>query len=122
AEKVEVQRLESSIGQGPLHPELTPGGDPIEPDQAWIERLQSVLVDSKSYLWRGGKPCTPLPGVRVTFKRESDTAILLLCFECNSRSLARPGRFRWKDSDPTFKELVRLVKEIFPRDPVIQGL
>ena len=63
-----------------------------------------------------------MPGLRVLFTRGSDSAALLLCFECEMLSLAPPGEIRWEFFDPASRKLVDLAKDAFPHDPEILGL
>jgi hypothetical protein len=120
SERVEVERLNARNGEGPIHPVLEPIGKPVVPSAGWAARLRAVLGDSRNY--RYPKPCAPHPGVGVQFISGPDQATLLICFECDMFSLAKPGEFRWKSFDPARAELVKLAQEAFPRDPVIQAL
>ena len=122
AEHVEVQRLDPSRGQGETGRGVALVGDPAVPTPEWIQRLKTVLENSQSYEWKDGKLCVPMPGLRVLCTKGEDSVALLLCFECEMLSMALAGEARWGDFDPARSELVRLAKELFPRDPVIQAL
>lgn len=97
-------------------------GDPVTPSADWTARLLKVIESPDSYGWNAGKGCMPQPGVAALFKMGTEEAHLLLCFDCDMLSLARPGVARWEDFDDVRPQLVALVKEVFPGDPVIQGL
>ncbi len=119
AERVEVERLNATIEEA-FPPVLEPVGRPVVPSPEWAARLRAVLGDSRNYQY--AKPCVPHPGVGVHFKGGPEQATLLLCFECDMLSFAKPGEFRWRSFDPARAELVKLAREAFPLDPVIQGL
>jgi hypothetical protein len=83
-------------------------------------QLSKILLDKHSYLQLGGtlKLCLPEPGVVITFSNGKKDVDVFFCFECNI--LIAPGGST--DFDPCRPQLVRIMKQIFPKDPQIQSL
>jgi hypothetical protein len=84
------------------------------------KRLSKVLLAEKSYFRANGmnKACAPAPGVVVTFSNGKDEVDVFFCFECNI--LVVQGMR--SDFDPSRAKLLRIMKQIFPKDPQIQSL
>jgi hypothetical protein len=84
------------------------------------KRLSKVLLAEKSYFHSDGlnKACAPIPGIVVTFSNGKDEVDVFFCFECNI--LVVQGIRN--DFDPSRAKLLRIMKQIFPKDLQIQSL
>lgn len=94
-------------------------------DAGQVAELTGLLLDPETYLWDVAKACAPTAGVGLRFVSEKGAVDVALCFECDMLAATTPGagaNDRWEDFDPIRPQLVRLVKALFPNDPVIQGL
>jgi hypothetical protein len=85
--------------------------------------LKRALLDRNSYLWKMGKACKPVYGVRLDFIRTDHQVSVLLCFECDILSTYLDGEFvTLKDFDGAAPIIGRIVRATFPDDPQIQSL
>jgi hypothetical protein len=84
------------------------------------KRLSKVLLAEKSYFRSDDikKACAPTPGVVLTFSNGKDEVNVFFCFECNI--LVVQGMRN--DFDPSRAKLLRIMKQIFPKDAQIQSL
>lgn len=86
-----------------------------------IEKLVELFGDDKNYIWGDQKKCIPKPGVLIEFEKGDQKVSLRICFECqiviSGDKTKNIGYF-----DPIHLALVKLTKEIFPKDEVIQKL
>ena len=125
AKRVEVFRLDPS--ERPLEP-----GEPevsgyrvIATGRAkgkdFAARVRTLLLDERNYWFKGpSKICKPAPTVAFRLWHERKHADVVLCFECTMLQVNPEVYF--EDFDPIRPDLVKLAKEAFPRDPVIQKL
>ncbi|MCI0342492.1 MAG: hypothetical protein L0216_15355 [Planctomycetales bacterium] len=91
-------------------------------DATQRKALQGLLREPSHYLFDSAKACIFEPGIALTFRSGARSGVVLLCFHCDEWGFQRLGRDRYEDFDPVRPQLVALVKELFPNDPVIQGL
>lgn len=95
---------------------------PVVPDSGTARELTAALLDAGNF-GSPGKGCMPVPGVKLRYAAGPDTAEILLCFRCLTLFTYRNGNPVGQDDfDPGRARFVALVKRLFPKDPVIQGL
>jgi len=91
-------------------------------------RAAGLLLDPAHFALDSGKGCTFSPGVGLRFRKGKETAEVLLCFRCDDLEVVTPNpqsggvRRFFADFHPGRASFVRLVKEAFPEDALIQGL
>jgi len=96
---------------------------PIKPKDQWVDQVVTLLGDSRNYSWDIAKACAMMPGVALRFKKGESTTDVRFCFECRMLSIGQDsGRAKAEDFDPMNDELIELMKEALPKDPVIQSL
>ncbi len=96
---------------------------PIAVDEALAKSVGQLLLDEKSYLWDVGKGCEPIFGVRLEFVQSDKSTDIFFCFECDILEVYFNGkRIGSEDFDDVRPQLVKVIKQIFPEDKVIQGL
>ncbi len=139
--KVEAVRVSSMIWHenGNRHDDAPLGrfaGYPIQSqgvilDSKLTAAVSTALLDSKTYTWcppnHGcGHLCGFSPGVALRiWGQPSDKPVeLLVCFKCNDLAIVQDGseKYLTQDFSDGRAKLLRLMKEIFLADPVIQGL
>lgn len=101
--------------------EMASGPVPVPANLA--DQLKQLLLDPGSYDFTIAKGCVPDHGVRIEFvdgKRKID---VLLCFECRILSVYDNGQSAGgEDFDPINRQLIAIVKQLFPNDQAIQEL
>ena len=68
------------------------------------------------------KACMFMPGVALRFVDGDEEMVVLLCFSCDEWGFHFDGKTRIEDNDGARSHLVRLARELFPDDPVVQAL
>jgi hypothetical protein len=121
AERVEVFRLDQSKfpwGNSREFPRFAVLSTGKTQGRKFAARLAALLLDEKSYSAEG-KFCEPNPGVAFQLWKGKQHVYVTLCFECNMLAVNSKvgGNF-----DFVRPELVRLAKEAFPDDSLIQNL
>jgi hypothetical protein len=86
-----------------------------------VGRLVTVLGNPEHYLWDAGKACKFDPGVGMRFSKNGTHVDLVFCFTCDQLLLVAGEHKRLEDTDPARGELLRIMKEVFPEDRLIQG-
>jgi hypothetical protein len=95
------------------------------------QRLSKVLLAEKSYYPRSdgvAKACHPDPGIVITFFNGKEDIDVFFCFECNILEAVRTAKGEKampglrSDFDPSRAKLLRIMKQIFPKDLRIQSL
>ncbi len=100
---------------------IVDGPIPIQREMA--NGIIRSLNDARNYGWSMRKGCLPLPGVRMQFTRNGETADVLYCFECNILAIGVDDQLvGGEDFDMIRPQLVRALKQLFPENSVIQGL
>jgi len=98
-------------------------GEAVTVSEADRLQLRDLLLDKESYELEMAKACEPIFGVGVTFARGEQSVDVLFCFECDILAVYQDGRVVGdEDFDPARTRLVRLMKNFFPADDVIQQL
>jgi hypothetical protein len=126
ADRIEVIRIEFPKDIQTSQPYL--GGSlarAIVPDDAWVGRLRELVGTSRYYTWDWRKRCLPVPGVAVRFWKGDEGVEILFCFQCDLVILSPIGKQeldKWKIFERGRKPALKLMKEIFPNDTVIQNL
>ena len=96
---------------------------PVAVPTKLADQLKQLLLDPGSYDFSAAKSCLPDHGVRIEFvdgKRKID---VLLCFECRILSVYDNGQSAGgEDFDPINRQLIDIVKQLFPNDTAIQAL
>jgi hypothetical protein len=96
---------------------------PVGVEAQLAKELSRILTDEKSYVWDKAKKCDPEYGVALRFVGEKSSLDVLLCFQCDQLAVRSGGKgLGHKDFDPARPALVKLVKQIFPKDIEIQQL
>jgi hypothetical protein len=92
------------------------------------ERFLTLARDSDHYLFDLAKGCEFMPGVALRFDGPAGRLEVLLCFSCDEWAFAIPApdgeldSWEIEDSDPARAELIRLARELFPRDEALSKL
>lgn len=89
-------------------------------DAGTARELAALLADPRSFALEPIRGAIPRPGVKFIFRRGSATLGAMLCFQ--SRMITFYGGGQSANFDPSVRELARLVKRLFPKDPGIQAL
>lgn len=98
-------------------------GEALTVSEADRLQLRDVLLDKESYELEMAKGCEPVFGVGVTFVKGERSVDVLFCFACDILVVYQDGKVVGdEDFDPARTRLVRLVKNFFPTDDVIQQL
>ncbi len=117
-ERMEAFRLDHTISEKPVVK-----NGPVAVGKDTVKELTAVLAAPGSYLWNMGKGCIPVRGVRFSFFRGDDRLEVLLCFNCDILGVRlNDGELQDQNFDRVRPQLMRIVKAIFPDDPVIQKL
>ena len=96
---------------------------PIELSAKQREQLTTLLLSRTSYLIGVGKGCEPDYGVRVTFRKGERTVDVLFCFGCEQLQTYVNGKSTSGGLfDPSTKDFLNVVQQIFPDDEAIQSL
>lgn len=99
-----------------------------EQGRNFAARLREVLTDEGTYVWDSGKGCDFDPGVGYRVWKGEQRIEVVLCFSCDQLVVFSPKaadgsvRSASADFDPARPALVKLAKEAFPDDPVVQAL
>lgn len=122
AKEVRVYRLKAqSIQRKPDEYVATAG--PVAVDAIVAAQLAKALSAYESYERELAVGCEPQFGVRTTHVAEGATIDVVYCFDCDTLVVYRNGE---KVGDALFipgrKPLVAAVKQMLPKDEVIQGL
>ncbi|MCJ8332440.1 MAG: hypothetical protein HRT89_19535 [Lentisphaeria bacterium] len=82
--------------------------------------LASLILSHENYYWpkKNGdwKPCSPIPGVKLSFHKKEKRYEILLCFEC-SILIAKGVQL---DFDYMPADFYKIIKSSFPDDEKIQ--
>lgn len=89
--------------------------------KAQSQKLVELLSSDNSYIWDESKKCLPNPGVLIEFEKGAQKISLRFCFECQILILGDTTK-KHVDFDPITQELIKLMKEVFPKDAAIQKL
>lgn len=96
-----------------------PADPPVPVDATAAAEISALLRNPAAYEWDRPKACKPVPGIKLRFHRGREAADVLLCFECLQLFVSPGGS---ADFDPSARDWVRIVKGLFPKDPVVQSL
>jgi len=85
------------------------------------KQLSRSLLDPATYWFHPGsaKNCAPTPGFILSFTKGGQTLDVFLCFQCDIIQFQPGGG---GDFDPSHKQLIRLMKLVFPQDSTVQML
>lgn len=85
--------------------------------------LVAILQNPKTYDFDRAKACKFNPGVAIQMEVGKHTLSLLFCFGCKEMRMYVNNEITGsEDFDNANKELVAMVKALFPKDKAIQGL
>ena len=99
-----------------------------EQGKAFAGRLAAVLLDEKTYYFEGAKGCEFVAGVAFRVHGKGEPVDVVLCFSCNELVVyvadpeTKETARKREDFDDARPALVKLAKEAFPDDRVIQSL
>lgn len=121
--KVEAFRIGwDTGGKEPAYPDWPVTAGPVALDVSTSRELVALLLNPKSYS-DNLKPCEPMPGVKVRWKKEGQEVQVVFCFECSTLWFYSQEKQRdQREFDPVEKKLIALMKRIFPKDDAIQSL
>ncbi len=92
-------------------------------DKKVARNLVRLLQDKTTYDFERDKGCEMVPGVVVVFTHQRIKVEVVLCFECDQLEIfVGDKNTGYEDFDPARPQLVKLVKQIFPKDRAIQTL
>ena len=96
---------------------------PIALSPALTTNISGILSDQATYVL-GGKGCIPIYGIRLRFVGQSDSVDVLLCMNWDILMFAfkKEQKYEERDFDPSRPQIVRLLKQVFPNDNVVQSL
>jgi hypothetical protein len=98
-------------------------GQPTTVPREAARRIAGTLTAAESYGWDYAKSCTPVYSVMITFHCPNNRIDVLFCFSCDVLAIARDGHVTGGGNiEYVRRKLVRLIKELFPYDPLIQSL
>ena len=121
--KVQAYRLADMSFYKPTVDDYKTTAGPIDVSEALAQQTSKLLLDTDSYLWDIGKGCEPLFGVRLSFTQGEKQTDVFFCFECDILAVYFQGKpVGSEDFDKIRPQLVKIMKQIFPDDAVIQGL
>lgn len=96
---------------------------PISVPQDMQAGLSNSLLSPDSYVWETLKGCLPEFGVCLSFYRKAERVDVFLCFECDILMISHNGLASGgEDFDHIHPALVRVAKQLFADDHVIQAL
>lgn len=120
AEKITVFRIEINTQNDGKSTEKILSTTSIPKEK--IPNITKLLSDENSYAWPSpNKKCEPKPGVLIVFEKGDQKVSARFCFECQIVLFGEVKQTQ-ADFDPINKKLITLMKEIFPKDEVIQKL
>ena len=128
ATRVEAYRLAAPSGRelsaedaSPLEYEVTSVPAVVPAERA--KKLAQALLSPQTYEWEAAKACVPIYGVKISFFKGSERVDVFFCFACDVLAVASGDSvFGAEDFDHSRLLFVQIVKELFPDDPVIQGI
>ena len=93
---------------------------PITIIEKQSDLLSKLLTNYKSYVMLGeNKKCLHNWSVMISFQKEKEKVDVYFCFACNCIQF---GEGREEIFDPMSKELIAIIKPLFPNDKKIQDL
>jgi hypothetical protein len=97
---------------------------PVALSKHQLSEVANALASSASYKWDSAKACgPPRHGVKLSFHRGASRIDVYLCFKCDELEVVRDGVLvGGEDFDPIRPLLLRMIKQLFPRDLTIQSL
>jgi hypothetical protein len=96
---------------------------PIDVGSNSAQRIGNILASSSTYEWGTVKRCAFMPGVALTFTRDDEQVTVLFCFSCYELGVVVDGkRVGHEDFDSQRKNLLEVMKHLFPADKEIQAL
>jgi hypothetical protein len=127
-ERVRVQKMVSMVGSPPEgaayyeNCSMVGFGRAIDPPKGWLSEVQSIVTNSRSY-GDSIQAGTPSPKVVIRFVRGETKIDVMLAFDVDTVIVQQDGKpcgtgvFK-----PRRKELLALVKRLFPDDGEIQAI
>jgi RNA polymerase sigma factor (sigma-70 family) len=103
-------------------------GSADEQKEKVAARAAALLLDRDNFALDQAKGCKFQPGVGLRFWKGKEFADVILCYHCNELMISAPDtaaqgvKTPYADFDPGQAALVKLAKELFPKDEVIQDL
>lgn len=131
AQDVTAQRLYLERKPGGVHRGMLSNyrrGAVVKVSPQLAAQIRQLLKQASSYVWgRGVKMCIVDYGVLFTFEGSGSPIRVAICFECDWLGIFTNDDDtriinEERDIDPARRELVAIVKSIFPDDPEIQEL
>jgi len=122
-DRVEVFRLTD----GPISPggrkriewhDWPTNGPALVADVATARELSAILSEPRSFAPGPPRASIPRPGVKIRFTRNVRSVVAMLAFD--SKGATFYGSGQQANFDPSALELIRLIKQLFPNDAVIQ--
>jgi RNA polymerase sigma factor (sigma-70 family) len=92
------------------------------------QKAAALLLDRDNFLMNAAKGCKFSPGVGLRFWKGKEFAELLLCYKCSELKVIAPDTkaqgvtIPMADFEKGRAAFIKLAKELFPKDEVIQGL
>jgi len=95
---------------------------PVQVDKEMAKKIVALLTDPAAYRDRRNE-CEPMPGVAIRFVCEDQPRDVMICLECDVIYVMREGKSGGAvEFQPAHDRFVKLAKELFPNDPLIQKL
>jgi hypothetical protein len=98
-------------------------GEPRTVTPEIAKQTAELLLGPKNYSWEIAKGCEPIYGVRLEFVSGGKRTDVLFCFSCDILTGYYQGKVVGSEDFDTMRpQLAALMKQIFPKDKVIQEL
>lgn len=119
----EAWTIQGDLPKGRKHFDYKETSSAVALDPADFRAVASILSDPRSFSPEP-KPCIPMPGVKIRFTRPNlEPVWVFFCFDCLELFVYEgTTRREFREFDPSGPALAAVMKRLFPKDPVIQGL
>jgi hypothetical protein len=118
---VELSLLNSRFREGEAElPEIRAGPKSVSARSQ--KQLSRILLDFDTYQWGVTKLCVVDYGVKARFRRAKSEVEVLFCFECDILEIKLNGRSTAENFDFNHNALVKIMRQVFPRDKKIRHL
>ena len=87
------------------------------------QKIVESLIDGRNYGWVARKGCLPSPGIALHLATDTDEITVVFCFACNILVFYdRETIIGGEDFDMMRPQFVTVLKTVYPKNDLIQGL